>query len=232
MLTRRDFIKVLGAISAAVMNPFNKILRWGALEIAVAEEIPGELYAGFVLLKEGEPIPEFVQDEKFGYPNVCGVSDGEHEGKATAKSEDFKSIADLPSEIDLQLYTLNNLLDGLKPSGASILSTGTGELYNVTSTFEAFDNSTGIWYTAVSIEAKVDFPRPIPLWLSPNLEDGVPPLILTKEEFFIGIPGIVISTPTGYLLHWINDGAYYILSLEHFPTLNAQSLISMLSPVN
>lgn len=59
MATRRDFLKTISTFAAAVLVPLDTIAR----KLSRGPSHPlwqGEVYAGFVILPEGDPIPSFV----------------------------------------------------------------------------------------------------------------------------------------------------------------------------
>jgi hypothetical protein len=69
---------------------------------ALAEEPPveGELFAGFVLLPEGAPMPSFVKEPALGVPNMCGVGVGMGGPEPTAVTTNFLNAADILTKID------------------------------------------------------------------------------------------------------------------------------------
>ncbi|GAB4577973.1 MAG: hypothetical protein Fur0022_07050 [Anaerolineales bacterium] len=233
MISRRDFIKTMSLLSGAVLTPVRWLGKWAGVQPAQEEEPPeaGELYAGFVLLPEGAKVPEFVQPEKYGMPNLCGVGKGDADIDLEAEFITFESPEVLVAETNLPIYALNDFPDGLQPSGASVIKRKSGELYNGTVTYAAYDKALAIWHTALSIEARVDFPNPFPIWSSSSKEEGVLAVDLVKVDFLPGGGGIMITTPNGFTLHWIMNEIYYFLSLDHFPDFDAKTLVSKLSRI-
>ena len=188
MITRRDFIKTMSLLSGAVLAPVRWLGKWAGVQPAQMEELSeeGELYAGFVLLPEGAKVPDFVQDEKLGMPNMCGVGKENGSEVVQAVYSHLDSANELVIQTRLPIYTLELLPEGLQPSGASILSHKTGELYCGTVIFEAYNDTFEDWHTALSIEARVDFPHPVPLWTSQPVEEGGFPIFLEKVDYLPG----------------------------------------------
>lgn len=196
--------------------------------ISSLAEAGGELYGGFVLLPEGAPIPDIVQGYKFGIPTMCGVSDGvEHQAHHTqsdAVHVTLHSASDLAAQSEFPMYTLSKIPVGLRPSGVSLIMHGTGQLFGGTVTFEAYDQMAGTWYTAVSILAQYDFPQPFPLWSSNPVEEGGPAVKFEKVDFVPSGSGILIRNPVGFTLHWIKQGVFYTMCVEHLPKVEPQVL--------
>lgn len=140
MLTRRAFIKVLGAANAVILNPMKRLGWWRSPEFTLAEEAEGELYAGFVLLPEGATIPPFIQDEKVGIPNMCGAGEAETRGCMNAEYVLFEGEAELAVRGGFPVYTLNQPPDELRPSGAFLLKNKNGSSFSGTVAFEAYDD--------------------------------------------------------------------------------------------
>lgn len=195
----------------------------------------GEEYAGFLLLPEGVPAPSSVRDYKYGIPTMCGVNDDKatyaYQQHPDAVHIDLVSARDLAVQGGFPVYTLGKLSPALslRPSGASLIKHGTGELFGGWVTFEAYSQKAEIWYTAASILAQVDFPRPVPLWYSKPVEPNGPAVILEKVDFLPSGLGILVRTLVGFTLHWIHLDVYYTLSVEHLPDAEPQAFASALT---
>ena len=221
MLTRRDFIKVLGAISAAVINPFNKILRWGALEVAVAEEIPGELYAGFVLLSEEASVPSFIQCAR---APILGQVDNELDPVVLALRGEtifFDDPMDLINSISFNTYVPSSLPADLKfMQGYLTRFVQSGEEFEARIDFAPTNSRQPL----ISISARPIFPRPYPIWpvysadRSKDLTNlGKDNIVVTHAEKvnLAPTPGLMLPTEQGHLLHWIKQDILYTLMVEH-----------------
>lgn len=229
-------------IGQSSTTPLTTIPLVAAQRKPTLEEVGGELYAGFVLLPDGAPLPDIVQDYKYGAPTMCGVSDDQerpvhHEQtNVDAVHIDLTGAEDLANQGRFPVYTLDihalhKLAPGLRPSGASLIRHEIGALFGGWVTFEAYDQAVKTWYTPVSILAQVDFARPFPLWSSNPVEEGGPAIILEKVNFLPDGPGILIPTPVGFALHWIRQDILYTMSAEHLPGIEVKNLASALTLV-
>lgn len=246
-ISRRQFLsgtfEGLGAILVARVGwlfpegqqVFAKMTRAKPNDATLQPPVGSDLYAGFLLLPEGAPVPAFVQDYRLGIPTMCGVSEpgqrpADHE-HMDAVHIDLKDAAELTRLGGFPVYTLSECPDGLRPSGASLIRHGTGEVYGGWVSFEAYDEHYARWYTTVSILARVDFPRPVPLWFINAVEAGGPTIIPEKIYFLPSGPGILVRIPGGFALHWIEKDVYYTLSVSDMPNVDPQSLATVLVSV-
>lgn len=118
--SRRHFLKgavggLGGMIAARVAGFFPEAQP--LLAQAVRDTVPssrpisreidvGESFAGFFLLPEGAPVPNFVQPSKRGIPAVCGIGADSGGAIATAISETYDSVEELKKVIDFPIYIL------------------------------------------------------------------------------------------------------------------------------
>jgi hypothetical protein len=232
MWSRRQFIKVMGAVGGALVAPFQRLGRVEALELTERKLPPGaELYGDFLLLQEGTPIPDFVQDYKFGIPSMCGVTeeqDGLQKDTIMAAYFSLDSAASLSKEGGFPVYTLNSLPKGIAPSGTGLIKHKTGEVFGGNVTFEAYDEQTGNWYTALNISIQVDFPQPFPLWSSTPVEPDGPATVLEKVDFTPGGHGVLVYTPQGFALHWIARNTCFLMTGDRMPNMDVRELASAL----
>jgi hypothetical protein len=176
-------------------------------------DVPGERYAGFVLLPEGARLPADVQDYRHGIPSGCGAGNQGDQATVHAIQTDLESPAEVFRQGGFPLYTLGALPAWLQPAGNSLVRHGTGELFGGWTLFKSYSRALGGWYTSVSILAQVDFPRPVPLWSSSAVEPDGPSVTLEKVDF-LPAPGVMIRTYAGFVLHWIHQDIYYILTAD------------------
>lgn len=236
MLSRRDFIKALGVLGGAVLTPLQWFTKVQAAP-AVDQPLPpgGEIYGQFLLLPEGAPIPNFVQDYKFGIPSMCGLVDEttpdpekESHGKMNAVHVNLNSARDLSRNGGFPVFTLNRLPEGVAPAGAALLMHQTGEIFGGDVTFQAYDQQEGVWYTAIVISAQIDYPHPFPLWYSVNTEPDAPAVVLEKVDFTPGNHGILVRTQQGFALHWIHQGTYFLMTGDRMPGADVRDVASAL----
>jgi len=231
MLNRRDFIKALGVLGAAILNPFHRWFRVQDVQAAPVVDSSlssAEVYAGFILLTEDEPVPEFVRKPAVGPPIVCGVESGKGGPKINAVLQSFDTLEQIKERINFPIYTLNKLPDQFHPAGGYILGYDTGQIYGVSLGYQAVDTTSGLIESTISLWAEPHFPRPFPLWSTEPVEPGGPAIVLEKVDF-LPSPGIMVATPLGYVFHWIERDIFYMLIAEHHPTFDeAQALAKSL----
>ncbi len=187
-----------------------------SVETAQAAAVSGELYGGFVLLPDGAPLPPFVKDYKYGIPTMCGVGEA-HGVQSDAKYIILDSMNTLVAETKMPAYMLVGLDNITQLSNISIVKHGTGELWGSWVTYGSEHPEFKQQYTSIAILAQYDFPQPMPLWSSTPLEKSGPSVLLEKIEFLPDMLGVLIRTPVGFALHWIEQSVYYMLSVDHLP---------------
>ncbi|MDH7475772.1 MAG: hypothetical protein QHJ74_17490 [Anaerolineae bacterium] len=137
MLTRRDFIKILAAMGTVLLSPLNRLKGLysfnGESSLEQSATLPqtfplGEVYAGFLLLPDGAPVPPTVKYPERGMPTFCGVGAGRDGPEPTAVIKSFSTVTDLAREIAFPVYTLSKLTEGLRLAGANLIQHKTGEV--------------------------------------------------------------------------------------------------------
>lgn len=242
--SRRQFLKgaaggLGGMIAARVAGFFPEaepILAQAAREtIPVSRPVNsthvdvGELYAGFLLLPDGAPLPDFVAPSVFGAPIMCSVGMGGP--RPTAISESFNTADELANSIDISVYTFRPTPERLRPIGANLVKHETGELYMTSVDFQSFNEQVGEWETAVYISGYPDAPFPFPLWSTASVELDGPVTVLEKVDY-LPSPGILVATQRGHILHWIEHKVLFTLVVEHTKSRDAiQPLINSLALV-
>ena len=229
MLTRRDFIKVLGTVATVVLSPVRQLGRWSA---SVAEnDLAGELYSGFVLLPEGAPTPDFVAPAQLPETISCGMVEGLEGTLKEAVLIELDNLSTTKDRFSFPLYTFNLLPEQLRQGKPYILSNDLGNVYRITVPYELYDQTSSSWVTALTLWVDPDFPRPYPLWASEPVEPGGPAMVLEKVNF-LPSPGIKIVTREGFACFWIESDALYTLIAEPSPTgPDASKLVALLAPV-
>ncbi|MEJ5308603.1 MAG: hypothetical protein WHX52_02420 [Anaerolineae bacterium] len=221
MLTRRNFLKFLvGVGNAILLPPFTGIGKFGSSnknssrrvsQTLFSTALPlGEVYAGFVLLPEGSPVPAYVQYPKSGIPTFCGVGEG---ASPTAVSKPFRTVEETAKKVNFSLYTFGSLPENLRLTGAHLLEHSTGEVFAVLIDFQSYNKCSKNWQTTVSIWAQPEFPKPFPLWSSMPVEPDGPAVVPQKVDF-LPSPGIMVATRQGAVFHWIRDDVLYTFIAE------------------
>ncbi len=233
MLTRRDFIKMLVAVGGPMLLPFSRQKRlYPLLEQSTTfpqSFLVGELYAGFLLLPDGAPVPPIVKYPERGVPTFCGVGAGRNGPTAITRS--FSAVGELAREVSFPIYTPGKLPEGLRLARASLIQHETGEIFAAVVDFQSRESSSDDdWETTVSVWAQPEFPRPFPLWSSQPVERGGPAVILAKVDF-LPSPGIMVVTRKGAVFHWIrNDILYTLIAESGLSGEETLALVSSLSP--
>lgn len=218
MLSRRDFLKMVGALSF-VMTPLNKLIR-KTQNIGSSD---GELYEGFVLLDQDAPVPFFVEGAPC--PILCQVDEAEPlDLKLDAYRGEvlwFDSIESLRGNIDFRIFIPGSLPHKMTFLQGYILRfAGSGEVWEARLDFGFEDNREPL----ISLSARPIFARPYPVWpvLSyPQKEVGE---FIFDDEYIVKKPekvsftprrGIMLPTDKGYTLQWIKKDVMYTMFMEY-----------------
>lgn len=212
---RRGFLKQIGLLFAGLLflprDLLDSITRRSAQAGGQPPPPGGELYAGFILLPDGAPVPSIVQPAKLGIPVICGVG-----GAAPAPSGftiSRNTITDLLREGGVPLYSLREVPGRLRVSGGYVLKHKSGETFAAVLNYEFYSVQTGTWEGSAWVAAYPDFPRPSPLWSSEPVEPLGPATVLEKAQF-LPTPGIMVATEGGYVFNWIDRDILYSCVLE------------------
>ncbi len=212
------------------LDPSNKHFSWGPPETLLPQtSLLGEIYAGFLLLPDGAPVPPNVKYPERGMPTFCGVGAGRGGPTPTAVSKSFSTAAEMAREVDFPVYTFSKLPERLRPAGANLIRHETGEVFAALVDFQSHNGRSGDWETTVSIWVQPEFPRPFPLWSSDPVEPGGPAVVLEKVDF-LPSPGVMVATRQGAVFHWIRNDILYTLIAELGPSREeALALVSLLA---
>lgn len=230
MLTRRQVLKILGLSSVLAGTPFDRLLHVGASVDAASTADIGELYAGFLLLPNGTPLPSAVQFPPFGIPIVCAL-DGQG---TTAISTHFDTHADVRKNVHVPLYTFSNVPSSLRPAGGDVIEYEWGTLYTASLAFQSYNAATGTWDGGVSLWAVTEFPQPFPFWFDPASAPG--DTGWPEKVTFLPTPGLRVASGLGidgrrlgYVFYWMNNAVLYWLRMENTPSHDeAQALAASL----
>lgn len=229
MVTRRDFIKTMSLLSGVVLAPVRWLGRWaspnllgqlplGGVQPAQTEEPPegGELYAGFVLLPEGAPMPSFVQCAS-GAPILCRVEDARDSDVTAFRGETlwFDNIESLRDYLSFPIYIPTSLPRNIELMyGYVIRFVQSQEVFAAKVDFGIEGNPQPL----ISLSAQAIFPHPYPVWpvgiLSENSESQDEVFIPEKVDF-TPTSGVMFPTLYGHVLHWVSENVLYTLIVEH-----------------
>lgn len=193
----------------------------------------GEEYAGCLLLPQHASIPACVKDDRFGIPNMCGVSDSS-ENKPESAEVIYTTVPTaeaLSARKVFPTFTLDPVPLEVTASGASLISHSIGQVWGGWISFEGFNKELGLTYTAIGILAQVDFMRPMPLWAQSSVEEDGPAVVLEKVDDVPGGMRVLIRTSTGFSLHWILQDVYYMMSVNYLPNADPKDIASRLKLV-
>ncbi len=231
MLTRREILKTIGTSGVVLGTPLSRLFRASSSADAAgasADPAAGELYAGFLLLPDGAPVPSTVQPSRFGTPIVCGLG-----GKpATARSMHYGTHTEVAKNAAVPLYSPSHLPPTLRPAGGDIIEYEWGGVFTASLDFETYQSDSNTWGGGeVSLWAETEFPRPYPFWMTSIA--GVPP----KKVGFLPAPGLQVASGMGssgrrlgYTFYWIDNGFLHWLRVENYSSEDeAQALATTLT---
>lgn len=236
--SRRQFLKgaigILGGTVAARIAGLFPEIQLQAIETTVSvTQLPtqlevGELYAGFLLLSDGLPIPAFVVYPQLGPPVICGA--GQANPELTGYGTLYSTPEDVATTADLPIYSLDGLPAELRSRGGNVIRYNTGEVYAVSVDFELFNTEVGLWETVISIWAQPNFPRPYPLWSSEPVEPDGPAVVLEKVSL-LPTPGIRTRTQHGDVFYWIQNDILFTL-IQETGYIDSQETLGSLVPTS
>jgi hypothetical protein len=230
MITRRGFIKLLATAGIVILNPLERMGnsdRKAAARAADSYESIGELFAEFVLLAEGASAPGFIQFPKKGIPQLCNV-DGS--ARLTGVVETFNNFLEVASNLDRNLYWLNQDSGKVQPTGGYILSHDSGEIFGIEQEFSDSSSSRNGKDSNISLWAGFETPRPLPLWSIERVDSEDPFINLHKIDF-LPSPGVMAVTPYERQFHWFENDIYFMLTVRGSPSPDeAREFVDLLVP--
>lgn len=173
-------------------------------------------------------MPAFVKPARLQPIGECGMVEGNAPPEQKVVVEYFDDLAILRDRVDIPLYTISTLPTGMRWGRAYIARNVISDVYGVSVFFQTYDSANNLWATAISLWIQSDYPRPFPLWSSTPVEPGGPFVAWQKADY-LPSPGIKVTTPLGFVCHWIETDVLFTLIAEPSPTgQDAQALISLL----
>lgn len=215
---RRHFLKWMGAAAAAA--PVVAFAGEGAVRDRIItpgtplERDPGyELYAGFVLLKNDQAIPDFVQPAALEQSLGCGLGQSGAR-KAQTQTESFDSPEELAANLTFKLYGINDLPEGMRIGACSLRRHNSGRIMHANLAYQYWEAELGDWATLISVFAQTSYSRPYPLHAETPLEPDGPAVALRKTNQ-LPRPGVLVHNGFGESYHWIEDDVLYSLDCQH-----------------
>ena len=227
MLSRRHFMRVVASLGGVTLFSLNQPRWWRFVVTASAQEpSTNELYAGFLLLSEAAPVPDFVRETRgIVLGQECDCQDPALAGETVQ----FSSIQELSDSVPIPLYVPTVL-----PSNARLAHTSvtrfaeSGDVWETTISFATGNARGGL----ISVRASPEFPQPYPVWpvrLWFAHDDGP---IYPEKVTISGSPGVMLPSAPGYVFLWIERRVLYTLAVEDYSdretaTATAHSLIQV-----
>jgi len=213
MITRRDFLKIMGMMGMVVIAPVRRLNLF--LPQKIEQEIIGDLYAGFLILPDGAPVPSIVKAPQLGFPNECGVGIISDVPDHSFTTQEFRTLEEFIRDTKLSVYFLEELPKDMRLGSISGIKPINGNVYLVSLGYEAHLADTDIWQCTIWLLAQMDFPRPVPIWYSNPVEPNGPAVIPEKVDF-LPTPGILVKTQNGCVCHWIDNDILFTLVIQDF----------------
>ena len=227
MFSRRDFIKLLSLTGATVLTPVRWFTNGPRQKSFLQGPEGGELYAGFLLLSEGEPVPDFVEYPNVPIPDGCGVEGG---SKPSGVAKFYETPTALSKEVDFRVYLPNNLTEGLREGTSYTFSNLDGSIYEAWLAYEAFNSDSEVWEAIVFMGIQLFFPKPLPLWYVKPVEENTPGVNYEKVDF-LPTAGLQSFSNDGVVYYWIDNDLFYKLVFEPTGKDNeTRDFISSLKP--
>ena len=218
---RRQFLKgVFGGLGVAVASRVSWLFPEGqpvlahqkSQAITQAAQMPeqlevGELYAGFLLLPEEVPVPDFVQTVTPPTPHDAPNSD------LVGETMEFSTIEELVAYIPFPTYFPTNLPTGVQLTEASVFQFAESQTtyYAIISFGEI-----GAGSPTISVWAQPIYSRPFPVWPVRSPSDRG--IIVPEKITFTPEPGLLLPSAVGFLLLWIKGEVLYQLFVENNST--------------
>lgn len=211
MLSRRHFIRVAASLGGATLFSLNQPRWWRFLVTANAQEPSSkELYAGFVLLSEAAPVPDFVRESRgIVLDQECDCQDPALAGETVQ----FDGIQELSASVSIPLYVPTALPRNARLAHTSVTRfVESGDVWEIAISFATGDARGG----SISVRASPEFPQPYPVWpvrLWFAHDDGP---IYPEKVTISGSPGVMLPSARGYVFLWIERGVLYTLAVEDY----------------
>lgn len=215
---RRHFLKWMGAAAAAA--PVLALAGEGAVRDRITtnaqpfQRDPGyALHAGFLLLKNDQAVPDFVQAPMLEQSLGCGVSLGGAR-KAQTATEMYDTPEELAANLTFKLYGINDLPNGLRIGACALRRHTSGRIMFADIAYQYWEPELGDWATLISIIARTSYSRPYPLRAEAPVEANGPAVSLEKTDL-TPRPGILVHNAFGEVYHWIEADVLYKLNCQH-----------------
>ncbi len=223
MITRRSFIKILAGISPIFLTQFKLLAPLlNGISIQDSSNQTGEIYAGFLILPENVPIPEFITPG--GSISLEGSGNAQ-KGKTTA----FASISEIWDYVHFPIFAAGQLPSNYHFSTAVLYQfSETNEVWAVRLDYLPEPIEEG----QINIWALPDFPRPFPVWpvRDPNNPEGE---LISPQKIQLPQPALMIPSMLGYDFTWILGDILYSISVENHPDyVIAENIARSLQRIN
>lgn len=236
MLSRRDFIKIMGIVGSLVITPIEKLMRL-IIHSHNIDSLPHETYEGFLLLEWDAPLPSFVEVAPCPILGEVKLVDEKDESRASANRGEslwFDNLDELIKNLNFPIFTLASLPDKIVFLKGGIIR---------------FAESAKIWECRIDFGYEHDgeplinlwaspiFSRPYPVWPDIAYSEEDLNQTISDEQFYIQNPQKISFTPTpgilktinqGYMLQWITNDILYTFTTIHEEWRNMPELVAKL----
>lgn len=212
MFNRRDFIRLLSLGSVAIFTPLRRFGLVNKRNPSQESQGTDELYAGFVLLSENEPIPDFVEFPKVVAPDECGV---ETDSKLNSITKFYKTPSELSEDVGFRIYLPKELPDGVREGRSYTFSNSSGQIYEAWLSYEGYRSEVDSWMTVISLGIQLFFAKPLPMWKQAPVEANVRGVEFNKVDY-LPVAGLQTITNDGFIYYWIDNDFFYRLIFEPF----------------
>jgi len=202
--SRREFLKQFSA-SLLALPLFGKYLFIPQIDTLVhsqetTDSPKGDLYNGFLILAEADQVP-FVPEENIDLDGIEVVT--------AANFTDAIGITEFP------LYALETIPVGVEFAGIYVEKNKFSQ--KARASFINYTSQEKANLVTISLIALADYHKPYPIRPVHKFKESYEEIefIYPEKVEFTPIPGLMIPSTEGYLVHWIENDILYILISEH-----------------
>jgi hypothetical protein len=224
MLTRRDFIKIVGIMGGLILTPIGKLMRLISPHSDTEIFADGEMYEGFLLLELDASLPSFVELAPCPILGEIKPIDEKNNPDASnnrGESLWFDSLDELIRNSNFPIFTLASLPDKVVFLKGSIIKFAkSAQIWEIRMDFGYEHDGEPL----VNLWASPIFSRPYPVWPDIVYSEKDLNQPISDEQYYIQRPEKINFTPTpgilkaidqGYMLQWIKNDVLYTLTTTH-----------------
>jgi len=218
--TRRSLLTYGGTVLGYVFGRHTLLGSVLATKRAHAQSCShGELYEGFLLLDDGDPLPSCVQAQIALVPQLCGAGNSSLANQSTVGADvsHYISVSSLASVVPWTLFDLGSIPSGTELNDVTLIKLSNGDCYWTSVSYCTVGaNSTGV----ITLTSCSDFARPYPLWsIIPETIGEFDPLYY-EQVSHTPVDGLFAELDGGYTSRWIDNDILYELRDEFSTSRN------------